>query len=180
MDKGLENLRVRMEKSLEKLSEVLVGLRAGRASARMLEPIRMQAYGAATCLNQVAGISAPESRLLSVHVWDPGLADAVEKAVRESGLGLNPIREGQVIRVPIPRLSEERRKELIRMVGKYAEQARIAIRSIRRDGLEGLKSEGLSKDEQHRVAAGIDSLTQKMVARAQEVCRQKEKDIACV
>ena len=129
----------RMDASVNSLSNDFSGLRAGRASTAMLEPVLVDAYGSKMPLNQISNVSAPESRLLTVTVWDVGLADAVEKAIRESGLGLNPQAEGTVIRIPVPDLSEERRKEMVKVAGKYAEAGRVAIRNIRRDAIEAAR-----------------------------------------
>jgi len=131
---SLDALKQRMQKSVASLKDELAGLRTGRASASLLEPVMVEAYGGKMPLNQVATVTVPEARMLSVQVWDRTLAGAVEKAIRNSGLGLNPAAEGVVIRVPLPELNEERRRELTKVAHNYAEQARVAIRHIRRDG----------------------------------------------
>lgn len=136
---SLDSLKSRMDKSIASLKDEFSGLRTGRASAGMLDPVTVDAYGSPMPLNQVASVSVPEPRLLSVQVWDQSLSGAVEKAIRDSGLGLNPAAEGAVIRVPIPELNEERRRELTKVANNYAEQARVAVRHIRRDGMEQLK-----------------------------------------
>ena len=136
---SLDALKQRMQKSVASLKDELAGLRTGRASASLLEPVTVEAYGGKMALNQVATVTVPEARMLSVQVWDRTLAGAVEKAIRNSGLGLNPAAEGTVIRVPLPELNEERRRELTKVAHNYAEQARVAIRHIRRDGMDLLK-----------------------------------------
>jgi ribosome recycling factor len=141
---SLDDITSRMTKSIHALDEEFAGLRTGRANPGLLEPINVEAYGSHMPLNQLATVSVPEPRMLSVQVWDQGLTKAVEKSIRESGLGLNPIAEGTVIRVPIPELNEERRRELTKVAHTYAEQARVAVRHIRRDGMEQLKK--LEKD----------------------------------
>lgn len=136
---SIDSLKTRMTKSIGTLKNEFAGLRTGRASASMLDPVMVDAYGSPMPLNQVASVSVPEPRLLNVQVWDQSLSGAVEKAIRDSGLGLNPAAEGAVIRVPIPELNEERRRELTKVANNYAEQARVAVRHIRRDGMEQLK-----------------------------------------
>ncbi len=136
-DSLLTDLRRRMDGALEVLRKEFGGLRTGRASAGLLEPITVAAYGGTMPINQVANVSVPEPRMITVQVWDRAMVKAVDKAIRESGLGLNPQTEGQVIRVPIPDLNEERRRELTRVSARYAEEARVAVRHVRRDGIEG-------------------------------------------
>src|SRR5688572_2334729 len=136
---SLAALKDRMQKSIASLRDELAGLRTGRASASLLEPVQVEAYGGRMPLNQVATVTVPEARMLSVQVWDRTLAGAVEKAIRNSGLGLNPAAEGVVIRVPLPELNEERRRDLTKVAHNYAEQARVAVRHIRRDGMDALK-----------------------------------------
>src|SRR5580704_3421008 len=138
-DNLLKDLRRRMDGAIEVLRKEFGGLRTGRASASLLEPVSVGAYGGTVPRNQLANISVPEPRMIVVQVWDRALAKAVDKAIREAGLGLNPQTEGQVIRVPIPDLSEERRRELTRVAAKYAEQARVSVRNVRRDGIDALK-----------------------------------------
>ena len=135
----LDDIKRRMEGSLNSLKTEFMGLRAGRASTAMLEPIMVEAYGSKMPMNQVGNISVPEPRLLTVTVWDAGLTSSVEKAIRESDLGLNPMAEGTLIRVPIPDLSEERRKDMVKVAGRYAEAARVAVRNVRRDGIEAAR-----------------------------------------
>ena len=154
----IDDIKRRMEASLSSLHNEFMGLRAGRANPAMLESILVDAYGAKMPLNQVGNVSAPESRLLTVSVWDASMASAVEKAIRESELGLNPMAEGGLIRVPIPDLSEERRKDMVKVAGRYAEACKVAMRNIRRDGIvtsrkaekEGLISEDLRHQQETR------------------------------
>src|SRR6266566_3201180 len=143
-DAVIKDLRRRMDGALDVLRKELSGLRTGRASTNLLEPVHVDAYGSSLPLNQVATVGVPEPRMITVQVWDRGLAKAVDKAIREAGLGLNPQTEGQVIRVPIPELNEERRRELTRVAAKYAEDARIAVRKVRQHGIEALRK--LEKD----------------------------------
>ncbi len=176
-----KDLKRRMDGALEVLRREFAGLRTGRASASLLEPITVEAYGSPMPLNQVATISVPEARLITVQVWDRGLANAVDKAIRESDLGLNPQTEGQLIRVPIPMLSEERRVELTKVAGKYAEQARVAVRNVRRDGMESLRrmeKEGeISEDEHRQRSEEIQEMTNEHVKSIDEALAQKEQEI---
>ena len=180
----LDDVNRRMEASVANLSTEMSGLRAGRASPAMLEPVMVDAYGSKMPLNQVSNVSVPESRLLTVTVWDAGLADAVEKAIRESDLGLNPQSEGAVIRVPVPDLSEDRRKDMVKVAGKYAEAGRVAVRNIRRDAIETARKDekagGISEDERHGLEAQVQKLTDRHIANIDEMLSQKEKDILSV
>ncbi|MDW3207629.1 MAG: ribosome recycling factor [Alphaproteobacteria bacterium] len=177
----MKDLKRRMEGALENLATEFQGLRTGRASTDLLTPIHVDAYGASMPLNQVASISAPEARMLSVTVWDNSMVKAVEKAIRESELGLNPMTEGNVMRIPLPELNEERRTELTRVAGKYAEHARIAVRNIRRDGMDTLKRQEkdgeIGQDELHRGQDDIQKLTDEYVAKVDAALAEKEKDI---
>jgi ribosome recycling factor len=177
----LTDLEKRMKSGIESLKKEFTGLRAGRASASMLDPIMVDAYGSMMPLAQVGTVTTPEPRLISVQVWDKGMSKAVEKAIRESGLGLNPIGEGQIIRVPLPELSEERRKELSKVASKYAEAARIAIRNVRRDGMETLKKmekDGdISEDEHKKTSVDIQKLTDKFIEQVDVALTAKEKEI---
>jgi ribosome recycling factor len=170
-----------MHGAVEVLRKEFAGLRAGRASIHLLEPITVDAYGTNMPLNQVATISVPEPRMITVQVWDRSLASAVDKAIRESDLGLNPQTEGQLIRVPIPMLSEERRVELGKIAGKYAEQARVAVRNVRRDGMETLKhmerDHELSQDEHHLWGDEIQELTDRHIKEIDDALAQKESEI---
>lgn len=178
---SLENLRTRMGKSIESMKGDLAGLRTGRASASLLEPIQVDAYGSMTPLNQVATVSVPEPRMLSVQVWDRSMANAVEKAIRESSLGLNPMGEGQIIRVPLPELNEERRRELTKVAHQYAEQARVAVRHIRRDGIELLrkleKDGDLSQDDARVNSDRVQKATDEAIAEIDALVATKEQEI---
>ena len=178
---SIKDLRRRMDGALETLRREFGGLRTGRASPNLLEPVTVDAYGAAMPLNQVGTIGVPEPRLLTVQVWDRSMVKAVEKAIRDSGLGLNPQPEGQVIRVPIPELSEDRRRELAKVAGKYAEQARVAVRNVRRDGMDQLKrlekDHEISQDEHKRLADEIQKVTDDHVKLVDETLQTKEKEI---
>ena len=180
-DPDIDDIQRRMAGALEVLKQEFAGLRTGRASASLLEPITVDAYGGQMPLNQLAHINVPEPRLLTVQVWDKGAVKAVEKAILASGLGLNPAVDGQLIRVPIPELNEERRQELTRVAGKYAEQARVAVRNVRRDGMDSLKrmeKDGeMSQDEHRAWADEVQQLTNEMVARIDETAVAKEEEI---
>lgn len=177
----IDDIRKRMDGAINSLKQELAGLRTGRASGNLLEPIQVEAYGAMTPLNQVANINVPEPRMLSVQVWDKGLVVAVEKAIRSAGLGLNPITEGQSIRLPIPPLSTERRAELAKLAGKYAEAARVAIRNVRRDGMELLKKSekdgDISQDEHKKLADQVQKETDAFVKKVDETAKHKEEEI---
>lgn len=173
--------KTRMEKTLDSLRADFGGLRAGRAHASLLDGIMVEAYGSLTPISQVGTVSVPDARTLSVSVWDKSIAKSVEKALRESDLGLNPVSDGTLIRVPIPPLSEERRKELVKVAGKYAEQNKVAIRNIRRDALDEvkkLKKDNLiSEDEEKRAENDIQKITDDAVKKVDDLQTQKEKDI---
>jgi ribosome recycling factor len=162
----------------------LGGLRTGRASASLLEPVVVDAYGAKMQLSQVATVSVPEARLLTVQVWDTGLTKLVEKAIRESGLGLNPAAEGTVIRVPVPELTAERRTEMTKVAGKYAEHARVSVRNVRRDGMDALKKQEkdgkISEDEHNRFSKDLQTETDKHIKLIDEALAAKEKEITQV
>ena len=180
-DALLKDLQRRMDGAIEVLRKEFGGLRTGRASASLLEPVTVQAYGGTVPLAQVASVNVPEPRMITVNVWDRGVVKAVDKAIRESGLGLNPQTEGQVIRVPIPELNEERRRELTKVAAKYSEEARIAVRKVRQHGIEALrrleKEHEISQDEQRRVQQDIQRLTDDHIKRIDETLAQKEKEI---
>lgn len=180
-DFSINSLKLRMDKSIASLKDELAGLRTGRASASMLEPVTVEAYGSQMPLNQVATVSVPESRMLSVQVWDQSMAGAVDKAIRESGLGLNPISEGAVIRVPIPELNEERRKELSKVAHTYAEQGRVAVRHIRRDGMDELKAleknGGMGQDESRSNSDKVQKTTDEAIAQIDAILATKEQEI---
>lgn len=173
--------KTRMDKTLESLKTDFGSLRAGRAHASLLDGIMVEAYGSMTPLAQVGTISVPDARTLSISVWDKSLAKAVDKALRESDLGLNPASDGQLIRIPIPPLSEERRKELVKIASKYAEQNKVAIRNIRRDGLDGIKKlkkdNLISEDEEKRFENEVQKLTDEAIKKIDEALSSKEKDI---
>jgi ribosome recycling factor len=180
-DTLLKDLRRRMDGAVEVLRKEFGGLRTGRASASLLEPITVAAYGGTVPLNQLANVSVPEPRMITVQVWDRAMVKAVDKAIREAGLGLNPQTEGQVIRVPIPDLNEERRRELTRVTAKYAEQARVSVRNIRRDGVEMLrrreKDAEISQDQQRKLQQDVQHLTDDYVKRIDEALAQKDREI---
>jgi ribosome recycling factor len=180
-DELLKDIRRRMDGAIEVLHKEFGGLRTGRASASLLEPIMVNAYGGTVPLNQVASINVPEPRMISVQVWDRGVVKAVDRAIREAGLGLNPQTEGQVMRVPIPELNEERRRELTRVAAKYAEDARIAVRHVRRDGIEALrrleKDGEISQDEHRKVEKDVQLLTDDHIKKIDETLAQKDTEI---
>ena len=180
-DPDLEDLKRRMKGAMDVLHDEFTGLRTGRASASLLEPLTVEAYGSAMPMSQVGTISVPDARMISVQVWDQGLIAAVEKAIMESGLGLNPSRDGNVVRVPIPQLSEERRVELTKVAHKYTEQARIAVRNVRRDGMDKLKKlekDGdLSQDEQRAWGDDLQKMTDECIKKMDEALAAKEKEI---
>jgi len=177
----LDDIERRMNGALDALSREFGGLRTGRASASLLEPLSVEAYGAQTPINQVSTISVPEARMLTVQVWDQGLVKNVEKSIRESNLGLNPQTEGNLVRVPIPDLSEERRVELTKIAGKYAEQGRVAVRNVRRDGMDQLKKSetagDISQDDQRLYSDEIQELTDAHIKKVDETLQTKESEI---
>jgi len=180
-DALLKDVGRRMDGALEALRKEFAGLRTGRASAGMLEPVTVEAYGSAVPLNQVANINVPEPRLITVNVWDRGMVKAVDKAIREAGLGLNPQTEGQTVRVPIPDLNQERRRELTKVAAKYAEAARVAVRNVRRDGIEVLRRQekdgDISQDEQKKLERDIQHMTDDHIKRVDDTLAQKDKEI---
>ncbi len=177
----LDDIARRMDGALEAFGRELAGLRTGRATTALLEPITVDAYGAQMPMNQVGTISVPEARLLSVQVWDKGLVKAVERAILESSLGLNPQTEGSTIRIPVPDLSEERRAELAKVASRYAEQARVAVRNVRRDGMDRLKKlekDGdISQDDQHLYGDEVQSLTDDHIKKIDHTLQVKEQEI---
>lgn len=177
----LPDLKRRMQGALATLKHELGGLRTGRASASLLEPIHVDAYGQSSPLNQVATISVPEPRLISVQVWDKGLVAAVDKAIRDSNLGLSPTVEGQVLRIRTPELNEQRRKELVKVAHKYAEDARVAVRHVRRDGLDVLKKllkdHAIPEDDEKRHENEVQKATDEAVREIDAALAQKEKEI---
>ncbi|MBO20789.1 MAG: ribosome recycling factor [Rhodospirillaceae bacterium] len=175
------DLKRRMDGAIEALKREFAGLRTGRASTSLLDMVQVDAYGANMPMNQVASVSLPEPRLLTVQVWDDGNVKAVERAIIDSELGLNPQTEGNLIRVPIPELSEERREEMTKVAAKYAEQARVAVRNVRRDGMDGLKKlekDGeISKDEHRARGDDIQQMTDGHISNIDELLETKEQEI---
>ena len=180
-DPDIDDLKRRMNGAVDVLKGEFGGLRIGRATPALLEPIQVDAYGSSMPMNQVGTISAPDARMLSVQVWDNSLIASVEKAIRDSDLGLNPQTEGNVVRVPVPQLSEERRVEMTKVASKYAEQARVAVRNVRRDGIDDLKKmekDGdISQDEQHAWADEIQTLTDATIKEIDDAVAAKETEI---
>jgi ribosome recycling factor len=183
-DPGMNEFKKRMDGALGVFKQELQGLRTGRASASLLEPVQVPAYGGEMPLNQVASISVPEPRLIVVNVWDRALASAVDKAIRDANLGVNPQTEGQTIRVPIPALTQERRTELVKLAHKYAEQARVSIRNVRRDGMDKLKKmekdREISEDEHRSWSEKIQAMTDGHIKDVDGTLAAKEKDIMTV
>ena len=171
----------RMHGAVESLKHDLQGLRTGRASTTLLDPVNVEVYGAHMPLNQCATVSAPEPRMLSVQVWDKSNVGPVDKAIRSAGLGLNPIVDGTTLRIPIPDLTEERRKELAKLASQYAEKARIAVRNVRRDGNDALKTDEkkheISEDERKRLETEVQKLTDATIAEIDAATAAKEKEI---
>ena len=171
----------RMQGAVESLKGDLAGLRTGRANTSLLDPVQVEVYGSMMPLNQVATVSAPEPRMLSVQVWDKNNVNAVEKGIAHANLGLNPMQDGQTLRIPMPDLTEERRKELAKLAGKYAENAKIAIRNVRRDGMEALKEDekkkDISEDDRKRSEDEVQKLTDKYTGEADAAAEAKEKEI---
>jgi ribosome recycling factor len=177
----LKEIERRMRGALTVLKQEFGGLRTGRANMSLLDPIMVNAYGSQMPLNQLATINVPESRLITVQVWDRSQVGAVERAIRESDLGLNPVVEGQLLRLPIPELNEERRHEIAKVAHKYTEQARVAVRNVRRDGMEHLKrmeKDGdIGKDEHHSLSTKVQELTDKIIKEIDETLASKEAEI---
>lgn len=173
-----DDIKRRMQGALDALHKDFSGLRTGRASTSMLESVTVDVYGSKMPLNQVANISVPESRLLTVQVWDANNASAVEKAIRDSGLGLNPQGEGALIRVPVPDLTEERRTELTKVARQYAEQARVSVRNVRRDGMDSIKkTDEYSEDEEKRLSDEVQKMTDDFIKQIDDQLETKEQDI---
>ena len=177
----LSRYKERMDKAITALKEEFAGLRTGRANAGLIENVMVDAYGSTSPITSVAAISVPEPRMITVSVWDKGVTIAVEKAIRNAGLGLNPITDGQTLRIPIPPLTEERRKDLAKLAGKYAEQQKVAVRNVRRDALEDLKKAekggDISQDEQKRADKDVQGFTDEAVKKIDETLRSKEAEI---
>ena len=174
---NLDQTKQRMDGSIEALRKEFSGLRTGRASANLLDQVHVDAYGSITPLNQVGTVGVPEPRLLTVQVWDKGLVKNVEKAIRDAGLGLNPQPDGQLIRVPLPELSQERRQELAKIAGKYTEQARVSVRNVRRDAMDSVKKEKLPEDETKGQNDKIQKLTDETIKKIDDLFAAKEKEI---
>jgi len=177
----LKSYRDRMDRAVGALKEEFSGLRTGRANVGLLDPVQVEAYGSTAPLNSVAAISVPEPRMISVNVWDKSMVGPVEKAIRAAGLGLNPIVDGQMLRIPVPALTEERRKELAKLAGKYAEQQKIAVRNVRRDANDDLKkaekASEISQDEQKKMEAEVQKDTDAAIKRIDETLKAKEVEI---
>jgi ribosome recycling factor len=177
----LDDYNKRMDLAVQALKSEFNGLRTGRASAGLLDPVQVEAYGALTPLNQVAAVTVPEPRLISVQVWDKGVVGAVDKAIRAAGLGLNPVMDGTTLRVPIPPLTGERRAELAKLAGKYAEGARIAVRNVRREAMDHLKrlekDADLGKDEHKKLSEDVQKSTDSFVKKIDETVKLKEDEI---
>src|SRR5580700_5426363 len=171
----------RMDKAVAALKEEYVGLRTGRASAGLLEQVMVEAYGSTSPLNQIASVSVPDPRSITVNVWDRGLVVSAEKAIRNAGLGLNPVVEGQNLRVPIPPLTEERRKDLAKLAGRYAEQQRVSVRNVRLEAMDDLKKAEkdsvISQDEHKRLETEVQKITDEAVRRVDEALKTKEQEI---
>jgi ribosome recycling factor len=175
-----DDLQRRMEGAMGALKTEFASLRTGRASASILEPVMVDAYGQRTPINQVGTVNVPESRMVTINVWDKGLVGKVEKAIRESGLGINPQLNGTIIMLPIPELNEERRKELTKVAAQYAEHARVAVRNVRRDGMDQIKKakgEGMSEDDQKFWESEVQDLTNKYIAQVDEALEAKQAEI---
>jgi len=177
----IKELRRRMEGGIASFKSDIAALRTGRASANVLDPVNVEAYGSRVPLNQVANITVPESRMISVNVWDKSMVGAVERAIRESNLGLNPIIDGQNLRIPLPELNEERRRDLVRVAHTYAENARVAIRHVRRDGMDELKKSekdgSISQDDSRSRSEKVQKLTDEMISEVERLLVDKEKEI---
>ncbi len=177
----MTSLNKRMDGAVKVLADEFAGLRTGRASPSLIDRINVDAYGSEMPMPQVGTISVPEPRLLTVQIWDASLVKAAEKAIRDAGLGLNPQNDGQLIRVPVPELNEERRREMSKIAGKYAEQAKVAVRNVRRDGMDTLKrmerDSEISQDEHKADAAEIQTMTDAHIAKIDEALAHKEQEI---
>lgn len=177
----LARYKDRMDKAVSALKEEFGSLRTGRASASLLDQVMVEAYGSTVPLNQVGAVSVPEPRMISVSVWDRGMVVSAEKAIRNAGLGLNPVVDGQNLRIPIPPLTEERRKDLVKIAGKYSEQQKVAVRNVRRDANDDLKKAEkdsvISQDEQKKMEAEVQKLTDEAIKRVDEALKVKEQEI---
>ena len=177
----LKIYRDRMDKSVNSLKDDYAGLRTGRANSGLLDPVMVEAYGSTSPLNAVAAVSVPEPRMISVSVWDKGMVVSVEKAIRAAGLGLNPIVDGQTLRIPVPPLTEERRKDLVKLAGKYAEDKKVAVRNVRRDANDELKKAEkageISQDDQKKMETEVQKDTDAAIKRIDETYKAKEVEI---
>jgi ribosome recycling factor len=177
----LDGLQRRMQGAVEVLRQEFAGLRTGRASPNLLDPVTVEAYGSQMHINQVASINVPEPRMLSVQVWDKSMVSAVDKAIRNAGLGVNPVVDGALIRIPIPELNQERRQEMVKLASKYTEQARVAVRNVRRDGMEQLKrmeKDGVLTQDDHKLYADeIQEMTDATIKDIDKALHQKEQEI---
>ncbi len=171
------DLKRRMQGAIDNMHKEFSGLRTGRASVNLLDPVVVEVYGSKMPLNQIGTVNVPEPRMLSVQVWDAGNVKATEKAIRDAGLGLNPMPEGNTIRIPIPDLTEERRIELRKVAGKYAEATRISVRNVRRDGMDAIKASDSPEDEQKRLSDEVQKLTDDTIKRIDQMLSDKESDI---
>lgn len=173
----INELRKRMDGALSALKSEFGGLRTGRASASLVEPIVVDAYGAKMPIPQVGTVNVPEPRMITINVWDKGLVGAVERAIRDAGLGINPVVDGQNVRIPIPPLTQERRTELSKIAAKYAEQAKVAIRNVRREGMEAVKKVEGGEDQQKKLSEDVQKLTDEMVKKVDDMLSTKEAEI---
>ena len=176
----IEDLERRMDGALNSLKTEFLSLRTGRASSSMLDPINMEAYGASTPLNQCGTVNVPDPRMITINIWDKSLVNAAEKAIRESGLGINPVIDGTIIRLPIPELNEERRRELTKIAANYAENARIAVRNVRRDGMDQIrkgKTSGMSEDDQKIWSDEIQNVTDSGIVKIDNALETKQAEI---
>ncbi|QYK40045.1 MAG: ribosome recycling factor [Paracoccaceae bacterium] len=180
LDIDLDALERRMDGAMTALRTEFASLRTGRASASMLEPIQVDAYGQMTPINQLGTVNVPEPRMVVINVWDKGMIGKVEKAIRESGLGINPVTDGPLIRLPIPELNEQRRRELTKVAAQYAESAKVAIRNVRRDGMDQIKkakAAGMAEDDQKMYADEVQALTDKAIAAVDKALETKQAEI---
>lgn len=175
----IDELKRRMDGALGALKTEFASLRTGRASASMLEPVMVEAYGAATPINQVATVNVPESRMITINVWDKALVNTVDKAIRNSGLGINPVMDGTILRLPIPELNEERRRELAKVAGQYAENARVAVRNVRRDGMDQIKraKDAMGEDDQKLWSDEIQEITDGAIKSIDAALEAKQEEI---
>jgi ribosome recycling factor len=180
LDIDLDDLERRMDGAMAALRQEFASLRTGRASATMVEPIMVDAYGSPTPINQVGTVNVPEPRMVTINVWDRSLVNKVEKAIRDSGLGINPVVDGPIIRLPIPELNEERRRDLTRVAAQYAEHARVAVRNVRRDGMDQIKkakAAGMSEDDQKLWESEVQDMTNRFIAAVDKALEHKQEEI---